>query len=151
HRHRDLRLYRTWRGKIEKRGGQIIAISTAGEPEGEFEEVRKRMRDEATDSQRKGSFLRAASKDAALHEYAVPESGDPEDVSLVLKANPLKMIDLAALERKRSSPSWSLPHWKRFVAGMPARLDTWIEPAVWDGLKTDIGGVARADGDSPRA
>ncbi len=30
HRHRDLRLYRVWRGKLEKRGGQLVTISTAG-------------------------------------------------------------------------------------------------------------------------
>lgn len=141
HRHRDLRLYRTWRGKIEKRGGQVIAISTAGEPEGEFEEVRKAMRDEATESKNRGRcYLRAASKTAVLHEYAMPDDGDPEDLDLALEANPLKMIDRKTLERKRSSPSWSLPHWKRFVLGQPARLDTWIEPAVWDALRADVGG-----------
>jgi hypothetical protein len=43
HRHRDLRLYRTWRGKLGKRGAQLAGISTAGEPGGEFEEVRSRM------------------------------------------------------------------------------------------------------------
>src|SRR3990167_7233568 len=32
HRHRDLALYRTWAGKLDKRGGQLIAISTAGVP-----------------------------------------------------------------------------------------------------------------------
>jgi hypothetical protein len=40
HRHPDLRLYRTWHGKIEKRGGQVVAISTAGEPGGEYENVK---------------------------------------------------------------------------------------------------------------
>jgi phage terminase large subunit-like protein len=44
HRHRDLKLYRTWRGKLEKRGAQLIAISTAGEPGGEFEETRDRIK-----------------------------------------------------------------------------------------------------------
>ena len=32
HRHRNLDLYETWRGKLDKRGGQLVAISTAGEP-----------------------------------------------------------------------------------------------------------------------
>src|ERR1051326_7694329 len=44
HRHRDMRLYRTWRGKIEKRRGQIVTISTAGEPGSEFEQARERIR-----------------------------------------------------------------------------------------------------------
>jgi phage terminase large subunit-like protein len=30
HRHRDLRLYRVWVGKLVKRGAQIVTISTAG-------------------------------------------------------------------------------------------------------------------------
>jgi len=145
HRHRDLRLYRTWRGKIEKRGGQVIAISTAGEPEGEFEEVRKAMRDEATETKRDGCYLRAATKTTVLHEYAMPEDGDPEDLDLALEANPLAMIDRATLERKRSSPSWTLAHWKRFVLGQPARMDTWIEPAVWDALKVEVGGIEPGD------
>jgi phage terminase large subunit-like protein len=146
HRHRDLRLYRTWRGKIEKRGGQVIAISTAGEPEGEFEEVRKAMRDEATETTHKGRcFTRAASKTAVLHEYAMPDDGDPEDLDLALEANPLKMIDMATLERKRSSPSWNLGHWNRFVLGRPSRLDSWIDAAVWDALAVDIGGIESGD------
>src|SRR6185437_4233990 len=32
HRHKNLRLYATWRGKLLKRDGQLVAISTAGEP-----------------------------------------------------------------------------------------------------------------------
>jgi phage terminase large subunit-like protein len=145
HRHRHLDLYRTWRGKLEKRGGQIIAISTAGEPEGEFEEVRKAMRDQATETTRRECFLRATSPTTVLHEYAVPEDEDPEDLDLALQANPLKMINRATLERKRSSPSWNLAHWRRFVLGQPSRMDTWIEPAVWDALKTDIGGIEEGD------
>ena len=30
-------------------------------------------------------------------------------------------------------------------AGQPARLDTWIEPAVWDALKVDLGAIAPGD------
>ena len=36
--HKDLRLYDTWRGKSNKRQGQTIVISTAGEPGSQFEE-----------------------------------------------------------------------------------------------------------------
>ena len=39
-----MRLYRTWRGKLDKRGGQIVVISTAGEPGGEFEETIRQAR-----------------------------------------------------------------------------------------------------------
>ena len=40
HRQRDLSLYRTWAGKLLKRDGQIVAISTAGEPGSDFESTR---------------------------------------------------------------------------------------------------------------
>jgi phage terminase large subunit-like protein len=40
HRHRDLKLYETWKGKLKKRDAQIIVISTAGEVGSEFEEER---------------------------------------------------------------------------------------------------------------
>ena len=35
HRHRDLALYETWKGKLRKRNAQLIVISTAGEVAGE--------------------------------------------------------------------------------------------------------------------
>jgi phage terminase large subunit-like protein len=145
HRHRDLSLYRTWRGKLEKRGGQLVAISTGGEPEGEFETVRKRMRDEATEVRRRGCYLRAASETTVLHEYAVPDEGDPLDLSLVLKANPLKMIDRAMLKRKLESPAMTPPHWRRFVCGQAARAEQWIEGSVWDPLRVDIGALEEGD------
>ena len=41
HRHKDLALHRTWAGKLTKRGGQLIVISTAGEPGHDFEVTRE--------------------------------------------------------------------------------------------------------------
>jgi phage terminase large subunit-like protein len=144
HRHRNLNLYRTWRGKLEKRGGQLISISTAGEPDGEFEALRKTMR-ESGDVIRKGSFLRAVGPNSVLHEYAVPEDRNPEDLTQVLKANPLKAVTRAVLERKKSSPAMTPAHWRRFVCGMPARLESWLSASEWDVLKIDVGGVAPGD------
>jgi phage terminase large subunit-like protein len=141
HRHRTLRLYRTWRGKIEKRGGQIVAISTAGEPDGEFEEVRARMRSEAKTTVR-GAFQRSATKDYVLHEYAVPDGKSPDVMADVKKANPLKSITVAQLKRKYASPSMTPGHWRRFVCGMPAGMDDQpIQPEDWDRLRVDIGQV----------
>ena len=142
HRHRSLRLYRTWRGKIEKRGGQIVAISTAGEPDGEFEEVRRVMRSEATSTKIRGGFHRSATKDYVLHEYAVPEDRSPESIHDVKLANPLKAITLTQLRRKHDSPSMTPGHWRRFVCGLPAGLDDQpIQAEDWDRLRVDIGAV----------
>jgi phage terminase large subunit-like protein len=144
HRHRNLNLYRTWRGKLEKRGGQLIAISTAGEPDGEFEALRKRMRDTGTIT-RKGSFLRAVGTDSVLHEYCLTEDGDPDDLKQVKAANPLKAVTMASLKRKRQSPAFEAAHWRRFVCGMPSRLESWLSPAEWDRLQTPIGIVRPGD------
>lgn len=123
HRHRDLKLYRTWRGKLEKRKGQIVTISTAGEPGSEFEETRERIRQSAESLAREDAFVRAASSDLVLHEWAVPEDGDVEDFTVVKRANPFSGITEEALRRKYESPTMTLGHWRRFVCNLPTRSE----------------------------
>jgi phage terminase large subunit-like protein len=138
HRHRDLRLYRTWAGKLSKRDGQIVAISTRGEPGSEFETTLERIRQEAPDVTRKLTFTRAASPRLALHEWGVPEGGDVLDVGLVKRANPLRAITLADLRAKLASPTMTLGHWRRFVCNLPTRADdAAITEAEWYAAKTD--------------
>jgi phage terminase large subunit-like protein len=132
HRHHDLRLYRTWRGKLEKRGGQIVTISTAGEPGSEFEETRERIRQSATDVRRQETFLRAASPNLVLHEWALPEKGDIDDLRLVKRANPFSGVTIAQLARKRESPTMTDQHWRRFVCNLPTRGErAAIQEAEW--------------------
>ena len=121
HRHRDMSLYLTWRGKLGKRKGQLATISTAGEPGSEFEQVRERIRQQATNVTRRGCFTRAASASLVMHEWAVPEDGDVEDITLVKRANPLKAITKAALKEKLTSPTMTLAHWRRFTCNLPTR------------------------------
>jgi phage terminase large subunit-like protein len=132
HRHRDLRLYRTWRGKLIKRQGQLGAISTRGEPGSEFELTLERIRQDASDLQVHGSFTRAASPRLILHEWAVPEGSDVEDLDLVKSANPLRAITVPMLREKRASPTMTLGHWRRFVCNLPTRSeDSAITEAEW--------------------
>lgn len=138
HRHRDLRLYRTWRGKLEKRGGQIVTISTAGEPGSEFEETRERIRQSATDVERRKTFIRAASEHLVLHEWAVPEEGDAEDLQLVKAANPFSGVTIRQLQRKRESPTMTDHHWRRFVCNLPTRSErAAIQEAEWFAATTE--------------
>lgn len=139
HRHRDLRLYQTWRGKLEKRNAQLITISTSGEPGSEFEQTRERIRqDAAATLQRKATFLRAVTPQIVLHEWAVPEDGDVEDLKLVKKANPLKAVTIGKLRSKLQAPTMTMTHWRRFVCNVPTRSDAAaITEALWESAKTD--------------
>jgi phage terminase large subunit-like protein len=123
HRHKDLRLYRTWRGKLGKRNAQIVAISTAGEPGSEFEETRERIRQLGESVERAGCFVRAASPTLILHEWAVPEDADVQDMDVVKAANPFSGVTVESLREKFESPTMSLPHWRRFVCNLPTRSD----------------------------
>jgi phage terminase large subunit-like protein len=132
HRHRDLKLYRTWSGKLGKREAQIVTISTAGEPGGEFEQTRERIRQEAAVVDREETFLRAVSERLVLHEWAVPEKGDVLDFELVKRANPFRGVTVETLQAKFSSPSMVLPHWRRFTCNLPTRSEAAaIQEAEW--------------------
>ena len=138
HRHRDLGLYRTWAGKLLKRQGQIVTISTAGEPGSEFEQTRERIRQEATDIQREGSFVRAASSRIVLHEWSVSDKADVEDMEVVKSANPFSGVTVEDLREKFLSPTMTMNHWRRFVCNLPTRSnDAAIQEAEWFGAKVD--------------
>ena len=121
HRHKTLELYRTWSGKLDKEDAQLIVISTAGEPGGEFETVRETMRVAAVEKHVEGCFGRFVGEAAVLHEYAVPEGANTEDLVLVKAANPSARITVESLGKKRARPSWSLPHWQRLTCNVPTR------------------------------
>lgn len=121
HRHKNLSLYRTWRGKLEKRGGQMATISTAGEPGSEFEETRELIRQSTPIVTRRPGFTHCRSEQIALHEYAVPEDGDVEDMAVVKQANPFSAITVDRLARKRQSPTMTVAHWRRFVCNLATR------------------------------
>jgi len=138
HRQKDLSLYLTWSGKLDKRNGQIIAISTAGEPGSEFEETRERLRQQATDRIRDGAFGRFAAETSVLHEWALPEGGNPDDMLAVKAANPFTGVTLESLRQKRERPTMTLSHWLRFVCNLPTRGDNAaITEAEWFAAKTD--------------
>lgn len=133
HRHRNLKLYSTWRGKLIKRGGQLVAISTAGEPGGEFEELRERIKRETRPTRRRRCFTRYASEQFVMHEWAVPEGEDVTDFRLVKQANPLKANTVSALKRKYESPTMTDAHWRRFVCNLPTRGDrAAVQEREWD-------------------
>lgn len=133
HRHRDLRLLRTWVGKLGKKSGQAIVISTAGEAGSEFEETRDAMRASATDVQQDGAFGRYAGPDAVLHEWALEDGADPDDMEAVKRANPLRAVTVEALQAKHDLPTMTAQHWLRFVANRASRPEeSAITAAEWE-------------------
>ena len=133
HRHEDLRLYSLWKGKLRKRGAQIVTISTAGEPETEFENTREEIRKQATKRTRKGAYLRAYGPGLVLHEYMVPRDEDTEDMAKVKQANPLKAVTKADLRAAYDSPTLNLGDWKRLKCNRPTRsTETAITDKEWD-------------------
>lgn len=121
HRHRSLDLYETWRGKLDKRGAQIVTISTAGESGGSFEETRERVRQETPVVVRVPGFTRCRSGEVVFHEYALEEGADPDDMGSVKACNPLPSITEETLGAKRRSPTMTVQHWARFVCNVPTR------------------------------
>lgn len=121
HRHKNLRLYRTWRGKLLKRGAQMATFSTAGEPGGEFELTRERIRQETPLVDQRPGYRHFRSASIALHEWSVPEGADIEDMAVVKLANPFSGITVEDLAAKRATPTMTVPHWARFVCNVPTR------------------------------
>ena len=101
HRHKNLDLYRLWKGKLRKRQGQIVTISTAGEPESEFENTRKAIRDAAVERERDGAYLRAASRKLVMHEWMVQDAVQVDDMAAVKDANPFSGITVETLAEDR--------------------------------------------------
>ena len=150
HRHRSLRLHRTWLGKMDKRDGQLAVISTAGEPGTEFEIARERMRTEATDITVDDRHVRAATADAVLHDFALRPDDDPDDLEIVARANPFSGVTVEKLRRKKGSPSMTPGHWARFVCNLATRTEgaavgerEWLEAEVTEppakGTPCDVG------------
>jgi len=137
HRHRNLRLYRTWAGKLRKKRAKMIVISTAGEPGSEFEVTREDMRKTATERDYGDCFVRAASDKWILHDYAVPGDGDVNDLELVVRANPLSTVTVETLRETRELPGMTLQHFSRMNANVPARgTSAAIPERVWHDAAT---------------
>lgn len=133
HRHPDLRLYSLWKGKLRKRGAQVLATSTAGEPNSPFENQREEIRNKATERHRDGAYLRAEGGGLALHEYMVQSDEDCSDMEAVKAANPLKAITVESLRDEYESPTKDEGDWKRLKCNRPARsTHAAISDKEWD-------------------
>jgi phage terminase large subunit-like protein len=134
HRHPDLKLYRTWAGKLRKRHAQMLVISTAGEPGSDFEETREGIRKTATETFEEGSYGRYVNERVIMHEYAVRDD-DILNLQKVKGANPASWIDYDYLREKHADPDMSEAHWRRFTCNIATRdegKEPYIDLADWD-------------------
>lgn len=124
HRHPTLELLRTWAGKLYKRRGQLLIISTAGEPGGEYELAKEAALAECLrlgEVRRDGALTVATMPGFEMRLHALQRGDDVEDLELVKQANPLSTITLETLAAKRADPTWNRQHWARFTCGIPMR------------------------------
>jgi hypothetical protein len=73
-----LGVYRTWQGKLRKRGAQLVTISTAGELASEFNANRDRIRDQAARGRRARGGTRYYGG-GLMHEYMLGRAEDYAD------------------------------------------------------------------------
>jgi phage terminase large subunit-like protein len=136
HRHKNLALYRTWSGKLRKRNGQLLAISTAGEVGSEFEEERTRFRQSGVVTT-EGAFTRAERENAVLHDWGLVEGANVSDLEAVKAANPFSGISAEDLRQKRDLPGMTPSHWARFTCNRASRAESAaIQEAEWHGAAT---------------
>lgn len=147
HRQPDLSLYRTWAGKLAKRQGQIVAMSTSGELGSDFELTRRRILESATIT-RKGAFTRAESSRVVLHDWSLPATASPTDFKAVKSANPFSGITIPMLEEKFNAPTMTMDRWMRFTCNRPMlNIECWLGAnagTMWDALKSPAKPVPHA-------
>ncbi len=141
HRHPDMRLWDLWGGKCRKRDAQMIGISTGGEPETAFENLRDAIRLRASEKSRSGKFgshVRAAASDEVMHEWMVPSDQLCTNMDAVKDANPLSTITEAGLTEDFALVT-NLNDWKRLKCSRPTRsAQTAITDKEFDDALTDV-------------
>jgi hypothetical protein len=137
HRHPDMRLWRLWGGKLRKRRAQLVGISTGGEPDTEFENMRDEIRRRAQKKEYNGAHLRAEGAGEILHEWMVLRDEDCSDMEAVKAANPLSAITVATLAEDFAVVD-DLGDWKRLKCNRPTRSHkSAVSDKEWDDAQTD--------------
>jgi phage terminase large subunit-like protein len=117
HRHRSSELYGILRDGLGPRGGQLVAISTAGDDEGSPLGQLRTKAHAMAGLERDGAHLQVRDDYLAYHEWALDPGADVDDLALVLTANPASWIDAGALRRRRTA-SMRAWQWRRFTCGI---------------------------------
>jgi phage terminase large subunit-like protein len=112
----------------------MITISTAGErvttPLGQMRADARQL----PDQRRRGSYLYARSADGAfvMHEWALTEDDDADDMRVVKRVNPASWQTIELLRERHDSPSTQRHQWLRFACGLwVSSSEWWLNPEQW--------------------
>lgn len=133
HRHKSAGLYGVFRDGLGPRDGQMITISTAGDhessPLGVLRAAAHRL-----PGRSEGRHRYTRDGDSfALHEWALQDGDDVNDLEVVKLANPAAMHTVKSLKRRHDSPSMLPWQWARFGCGLWIGAESWwLRAEVWD-------------------
>ena len=133
-RHRSAGLYGIFRDGLGPRGGQMVAISVAGDHESSPLGLMRAAARNLPVQRRRGKHLYAASTDGSfvLHEWSLDPDDDVDDVRTVKKANPASWQTLDELQRRHDSPSMLSWQWARFACGIWTGAEAfWLSADDW--------------------
>jgi phage terminase large subunit-like protein len=140
HRHKSTDLLGVFRDGLGPRDGRMVTITTAGD---DSESALGLMRAQAyamPTLERDGPYRYAKSRDGqwVMHEWALDDDQDREDMQVVKTANPASWHTIKALERRRHDPSTTPWQWARFACGVWLQgEDTAIGPVEWAACGAD--------------
>jgi hypothetical protein len=147
HRHRDLRLYRTWRGKLGKRGAQLAGSRPPASRAASSRRSASRMIRDADRRPARSCWLPGAGDErGARHPRLLgPVAQAGRGHGRRGAANPLAQNTVDVLRRARQSPTMTREHWLRFKCNLATLTGgSAIQPETWDRLRS--AGVEVAEG-----
>ncbi len=118
HRHKTDGLYGVFRDGLGPREGQMITISTAGDDQ---DSPLGRLRAKAYSLpglKHDGMYHHVHTEDFSMHEWALNDTDDRDDLATVVKANPAPWQTVEALRIRHGSPSMTPWQWARFACGV---------------------------------
>jgi VCBS repeat-containing protein len=109
-----------FRDGLGPRNGQMITITTAGD---DSESPLGKMRSQAYGMptlERDGAYRYARSRSGqwVMHEWALGDTQDREDMAVVKTANPASWQTVEALQERSDDPSTTPWQWARFACGV---------------------------------
>jgi phage terminase large subunit-like protein len=134
HRHKSADLYGIFRDGLGPRGGQMITISTAGDRELSALGLMRQAARKLPGLTIEGRYRHVRTPDDAfaMHEWALDDTDDTDNLQLVKLVNPASWQTIEMLAQRHSSPSMLPWQWQRFACGIWTGSEAWwLKPEDW--------------------